>query len=234
LLDRPVGTPVAGPAVPDRIARAAVSDSPGGVRFVSSTLGARVADSPLPPLEVLQEQAIRSNPDLREHEAKIAAKTARAELARKGHMPDFDLSIQYGQRADRSDMLSVMVSAPLPLHRGSRQEQQVAEATAELAALEAEHHAMINELRAAVAESYADLERERAQLALFVSAIIPQGRAALASATSSFQVGRVDFVTLLENQTTLYDYETAYFRALTDFAKSVAELERIVAAEVLP
>jgi outer membrane protein TolC len=234
LLDRPVETPVAGPAVPDRIARAAVSDSSGGVRFASSALGARLADSPFPPLEVLQEQAIRNNPAVRAHEAKIAAQTARAELARRGHLPDFDLSVQYGQRADRSDMITVMVSAPLPLHRGSRQAQEVTEASAELAALEAEHEAMINDLRAELAERYADLERDRAQLALFMSAIIPQGRAALASATSSFQVGRVDFMTLLENQMTLYDYETAYFRALTDFAKSVAELERIVAAEVLP
>ncbi len=233
LLDRPSETAVAGPSIPERIARAAVADTPAAIRFASS-LGARAPDSPLPPLAALQERAIRSSPALRAHEAEIAARTARVQLARKAHLPDFDLSVQYSQRADRSDMVSVMVSAPLPLHRGSRQDQQIAEASAEVTALEADRHAMVNDLRAAVAERYADLERDRAQLGLFVGAIIPQGRAALAAATSSFQVGRVDFLTLLENQTTLFDYEIAYYRALTDFANSVAELERILAAEVLP
>jgi outer membrane protein TolC len=130
-------------------------------------------------------------------------------------------------------MVSAMVSVPLPLHKGERQDQQVAEAQAELAAMQAEHHAMVNDLHADLAGIHADLERDRAQLALFVTAIIPQGRASLESAISAFQVGRADFLTLLENQTTLYNYETAYYRALADFAKSVAELERVTGTEVL-
>lgn len=131
-------------------------------------------------------------------------------------------------------MVSLMVSVPLPIHRKDRQEQEATEARAELAAMQAGHHEMVNRLRAGVAEAYAAMERDRAQLALFVKSIIPQGRAALASATSAFQVGRADFMTLLENQTTLYDYETAYFRALAEFATSLAELERSVGREVLP
>ncbi len=66
-----------------------------------------------------------------------------------------------------------------------------------------------------------------------MKSIIPQGRAALESATSSFQVGRVDFLTLLENQATLYNYETAYYRSLTTFAARLADLERIVGKEIL-
>ncbi|MDQ3388439.1 MAG: TolC family protein, partial [Gemmatimonadota bacterium] len=88
-------------------------------------------------------------------------------------------------------------------------------------------------LRADVARLYAEMERARAQLALFKKSIIPQGRASLASATAGFQVGRVDFLTLLENQTTLYSYETAYFQLLTDFAQRLAELERVAGKEIL-
>lgn len=234
VLDRPSQTPVAEPRIPDRIARAAVAEDPSRIRFASDRLGSRAADSPLPPLELLQERAVRNNPGLRAHEAEIAASAARLELARKAHLPDIDLSIQYGQRDDRSDMLSLMLAVALPLHRKDRQDAQVAEAQAELAALQADHHAMVNRIDAEVAESYAALERDRARLALFVRAIIPQGRAALESATAAFQVGRADFLTLLENQATLYDYETAWFRALADFAQSLAELELAVGAEVLP
>lgn len=234
LLDRPSDTAVGSPRVPERIASAAVAADVSSIRFASGALGARASDSPLPGLEVLQQRAVQNNPELRTHEAEITAQSARLELAQKAHLPDFDLSLQYGQRDGRSDMVSMMLSVPVPLQKGRKQDQQVTEARGELAALQADHDAMVNEIRADVAEQHALLERGRAQLALFVKAVIPQGRAALESATSAYQVGRADFLTLLENQTTLYNYETAYFRALADFAIDLAELERIVGAEVLP
>lgn len=233
VLDRPSDTPVGEPAVPERIARLAVPESAAEVRFTSAALGARAADSPLPALVELQESAVRESPALRAHGAMIEAQAARVELARKGHLPDFDVSVQYGQRDGRSDMVSAMVSVPIPLRKGQKQDLEVREAEARLSALQAEHRAHANELRAEVAQAYADLERERAQLALFLKSIIPQGRAALESATASFQVGRVDFLMLLENQTTLYNYETAYYRSLTTFAERLAELERIVGKEIL-
>ena len=233
LLDRPSDTPIAGPTVPERIAQAAVSTRAEEIRFISATLGSRAADSPLPSLESLQETAVRESPQLRAQAALVEAQAARVELARKAHLPDFDISLQYGQRDGLSDVVSAVVSIPIPLRKGSRQDMEVKEAEADLAALQAERHAVANQVRAEVAQAHAGVEQARAQLALFVKSILPQGRAALESATSSFQVGRVDFLTLLENQATLYSYETAYHRALTDFATRLAELERIVGKEIL-
>jgi outer membrane protein TolC len=234
LLDRPGDTPVLEPRVPDRIARAAVDADPPRIRFTSDELGASAADSPIPPLAVLQQRAARNNPALHAHGAMIGAQAARVDLARRAHLPDLDVSVQYGQRPGRTDMASVMVTVPLPVRRASRQGQQVAEAEAELLALQAEYDEAVNALRADVAQVYAELERTRTQLALFVQSIIPQGRAALESATTAFQVDRADFLTVLDNETTLFNYEIAYHRALADFARSVAELERLVGAEVLP
>jgi outer membrane protein TolC len=219
--------------VPERVARAAVPDDPREIRFASAALGSRAAGSPLPPLAELQERAVRQNPALLAQQAMIAAQTARVELARKEHLPDFDLSLQYGQRSGRSDLISAMVSVPIPLRKGQKQDLGAKEAEADLAALQAEREEAANRVRAEVAGAYADLERERARLALFVKSIIPQGRAALQSATAGFQVGRVDFLTLLDNQATLYGYETAYHQALADFARRLAELERTAGGEIL-
>jgi outer membrane protein TolC len=164
----------------------------------------------------------------------VAAQEARVELARKAPLPDFDVSLQLGIRANNSDMVTFMVSAPVPLRRAQRQDERLAEARADLSALESEHRSMTNELLSEVARVHAELERSRAQLALFAAAVLPQGRAALEAATAAFQVGRADFQTVLESRSTLFEYELAYERALTDFAGSVAELERLLGAEVLP
>lgn len=90
LLDLPTDTPLEDACVPDRVARAAVSDSAGKIRFESASLGSRAADSPLPPLAALQARAVERSPMLRAHEAMISAQTARVEQARKDHLPDFD------------------------------------------------------------------------------------------------------------------------------------------------
>ncbi|MGQ0650415.1 MAG: TolC family protein, partial [Gemmatimonadaceae bacterium] len=196
-------------------------------------LGSRAADSPLPPLDALQGLAIERAPMLRAHEARIAAQTARVELARKGHLPDVDVSLQYGQRPGLPDMVTATVSVPIPIQRRTKQTQAVVEARSELSALEAEHHAMRNKVRADVARLYGELERDRAQLALYVNAILPQGRATLESVVRSYQVSRSDFQSLLEAQTTLFNYEAAYFRTLTSFAKTLAELDRVLGQEIL-
>ncbi|MGE0158730.1 MAG: TolC family protein [Gemmatimonadales bacterium] len=234
LLDRPSDTPLAGPRIPDAVAQAAVPETPERIRFASPLLGAPAADSPLPPLADVQQRALETNPALRAHAAEIGAQAARLDLARKAHLPDFDVSVLYGHRTRNADMMSLMVSVPLPVHRAARQEQGVAEAGADLAALEAEHRAMVNELRAEVAGYHSTIESARTQLALLVTAIVPQGRAVLEAATAAFRVGGADLDGVIDGQATLYDYEVAYFRALTDFAKGIADLERAVGAEVLP
>lgn len=233
-LNRPGDAPVPPQTIPARIARAAVADSAVHVRFASAALGARAADSPLPPLAELQATAVRESPVLREHEAMIAAQAARVALARKDERPDVDVSLEYGQRAGYRDLVTATVSIPLRLQKGRKQDQLVIAARGDLTALEAEHDARRNAIRADVARLDAELERQRAQLALYKASIIPQGRASLTSALASYQVGRVEFLTLLDNQSTLFTYETEYFRVLTDFAKTLAELERVVGQEILP
>jgi cobalt-zinc-cadmium efflux system outer membrane protein len=233
VLDRPSDTPVEDPTIPPAIAHAAISDSTRGIRFVSAALGARAADSPLLSVSELQQIAIRQSPGIREHEAMIAAQTARVELARKDVLPDVDISVQYGQRPGLTDMITATVSVPIPLQRRRKQDQLVAEADAQLAALHEEHRTKVNEINAEIARLVSELERERTQLALYVKAILPQGRATVTSATASYQSGKADFLTVLDSQATVFAYETDYFRALSDFGKNLAELERVVGHEVL-
>lgn len=233
LLDRPTDEAVSPASIPTRLARAAVADAPGRIRFVSPTLGSRAADSPLPPLDSLQNVAVRQSPMLRAHEAMIAAQAARVELARLERSPDIDVSLQYGQRNGFSDMITAMVSVPLPIQRGRKQDPLAAAAAAELAALQAEHQQRRNEIRADVARLYAQIERARTQLALTVKSVLPQSRATLDAAVANYQAGRAEFVTVLEAQTTLFNAETTYFRALSDFAKTLAELEQVAGQEIL-
>jgi outer membrane protein TolC len=161
------------------------------------------------------------------------AQAARVDLARKEYKPDVDVSLQYGQRTGMPDMVTAQVSIPLRIHRRTVQDQQVAEANAELAAMRAEHQSQLNDVRATVARLLSETERNRTQLALYVRAIIPQGQASVASVTASYQTGRTDMLTLLDSHTTLLSYQTGYYRALADFGITLAQLGQTIGQEVL-
>ena len=232
-LDQPSDVPLSAPSIPERIARAAVADSATQIHFASAALGARATDSPLLSLDSLQALGIQFSPMLQAHEAEIQAQAARVELARKAHLPDFDVSLQYGERRGRSDMLSAVVSVPIPLQRQRKQDAEVAALHADMDALEAGHRAAIDALRSEIATGVSDVERSRTQLALSMTAVLPQARATLASATAGYQVGRVAFASVIDAQASLFTIEMAYWQSLTDFAKALANLHRTVGAEVL-
>lgn len=232
--DRASDTPVEGVSMPVRVARAAIAADVSAVRFTTQALGARVTNTPFPSLAALQAEAVRNSPVLREREARIAAQTARVELARKDYKPDFDVTVQYNHRVAYPDLLTAQVSIPLRLQKSSKQDQAVAEQVAELSALQAEFAADVNIVRGRVATLLSELERNRTQLALYVKAILPLSRGGVTSALASFQSGRTSLLAVLDLQNTVFTYETAYYRSLSDFAKELAELEQVTGTQVLP
>lgn len=234
LLDRESDAPVEGATIPPGIARAAVAAAPERIQFVSATLGSRAADSPLPRLDSLLAVAVKSSPMVRAQDAMVAAEAARVESARLDRRPDVDVSLEYGQRNGLSDMLTARLSVPMPIKRRRRQDQLLIAARAELAGAEAESHRRRNDVRTEVARLYTRIERDRTQLALTVKAMLPQSRATLESAVANYQAGRAPFVAVLEAQALLFNSETTYHRALSDFAKALAELDEVVGSEVLP
>lgn len=233
VLSRPSDAPIGAPIVPPEIVRLARPSSAPGVRFQTADLGARAAASPVPSLDSLQALAIAQNPMIAAHEARLAAQGARVALARKATLPDFDVTLQYGQRNDLPDMVTAMVAVPIPVQRGRKQRQMVAAAEAERAAEEAEHHAMVNEIRAGVAALLSELEQHRTRLALYSISVLPQTRATLTAATSGFRVGRTELSNLLDAQAALFNVEAESLRALAAFATALASLEVMAGTEFL-
>lgn len=218
----------------ERVMRAVARDTAGTVHFMSASLGARVADSPFPSLQELQTTATRTNPELVEMDAQIATQNLRVSRARKDHLPDIDVMLEYGQRSGFPDMVSATVSIPLGVQKKRKQDLLSMAADDELSAMRAEHMAHQNEVYADIARLVSEVERQRTQLALYRISILPLAQMAVQSTNVSFQVGRSALTTVLESQAALFNNELAYVRLLSDFGKSLADLERAVGSEVLP
>jgi outer membrane protein TolC len=244
LVDRPTESSLPHAALPKTILAAAI-DSGATTRFVSRELGARVASSPLPSLAELQTIALEMNPDLKARGAMVEASQAEAGLSAKEYLPDINVSIQYGQRSGsmmneegmrtpRSDMISAVVSIPIPLQRRTKQNANVTAARATAASATLDLKAAQNKLRADVARLYSDISHQRTLIALLVNAVIPQSRASVDATVADYQAGRGDLTSVLTTQSSLFELEKQYQRGLTDFAQKIAELEAMIGKELLP
>ncbi len=65
-------------------------------------------------------------------------------------------------------------------------------------------------------------------LKLFEEGIIPQATSSLESAIAGYQVGSIDFLTLLDNLITLFNFELTYYTHLTNYQTALARIEEIV------
>ena len=71
-------------------------------------------------------------------------------------------------------------------------------------------------------------------LSLYKTALIPQTTLTLESAISSYEVGSVDFLTLVSAAIVLLDYELEYYGQLATYQKALASLEPIVGKTLIP
>lgn len=242
LVGRAADTPIPDVEIPERVHRLAAERTATGPTFSSATLdppGTNPAAAAgtlgsLPSVAELRRTALEQNPAIRAHMRRVAAEEKALVLAETGRLPDFNVSLGYAVRSGASDFMSLSVSAPIPIFASRRQEPAIREQTAVLEEHRAMHTSMVNDLDREITSLSADLRRAGDQLTLLEEGILPQARTALAASTASYQVGSVDFLTLLDAQVTLYRHELDYHRLLADFATTLAALERAVGTEILP
>ncbi len=186
--------------------------------------------------EELRTIAADNRPLLKTQSALIDKGKAGEKLARKEFYPDFNVSFEYMQRerfagSEGDDMYSLGVTFNLPVHQHHRHEM-VAESSAEIDMATEELKSTKNSIDSGVSDLLAQLERRRRVVELYKTGIIPQASQALESATISYRVNKVDFLTLLDSQMTLFNYEREYYESLADYQMKRAQLEALVGKEL--
>ena len=190
-------------------------------------------------LENLQELGLDYPPLLKSWIALTEKATSVTKLAKKGYLPDFRLGVAYTQRADllsgkkMYDFFSAEVKMSLPLYFYKKQSKKVEETQQLISSVEEKYQAVKNEVFFQIENNLTELKKNEQLVDLYKTGIIPQASQSLNSAMSGYQVDKVDFLTLINNQMTLFIYEMEYFRVLTDYEKSIAQLETAVGKELV-
>lgn len=190
----------------------------------------------VPPVDSLARLATVSRPMIRAGEEEVEAANAMAGLARRELVPDLLVGVQYGQRsADMGTerMGSLMLGASVPIFAGHRQLKMRDEAAAMRAMAAADLQYMRADTRGRVGEAHAALMRARNLTRLYLTTVLPQAEAAAASALAAYRVGRVDFMTLLDDRMTVNRYRMELVALETEEGQAWAELEMLVGRELM-
>lgn len=190
--------------------------------------------------EALQQQALTQRPLLHSIAAVHEKTLSSRRLAELDFYPDFTITFEYMQRdrlrsgmgdVEGDDMYGLSVSFNLPVRRAQRR-AMVHEAAAEGAMAVNELRAVQNAIERGITQRLAELEQRSSQVTLYHEAIIPQTEQSLEASIAAYQVGKLEFSMLLEEQMTLFGYRIAYHQMLADYHMSLAQLRTLVGGEL--
>jgi outer membrane protein TolC len=194
---------------------------------------APVEKSPLEKsLDELLAQAGAQAPELLRQEHLIEQDQMAIDLARREYFPDFQVGYTYQQRPAMPDMHGVTFGIKVPVFYRGKQRQAVSEATLTLESSRQVRTWLHTALQFQVKEQFLAARTAEELLALYRKALVPQTTLALESALASYQVGSLDFLSVLTNFLTLLDYETSYFEELARYQTALARLEQITGFEL--
>lgn len=183
-------------------------------------------------LEQLYELAAANDAELQRQQKLVEREQVTVALARKDYVPDLSVGWMYQQRPGLPDMHGATFSLNVPIFYKSKQRERVKEAQLELESTARARDDRKTNLAFEVKEQYLTARASEELVKLYSQGVVPQSSLALESSMAAYEVGTVDFLTVITNFTTVLDYETEYYREVANLRIALARLEPLVGVEL--
>jgi len=133
-----------------------------------------------------------------------------------------------GDDRDRPDFFSLFVGVTIPLWFKSKQSKKVSETNLKIAQAKLQYESAKNNIFFRLHDIGARIKKNKKLINLYRDNIIPQATQSLDADMAAYQVGKIDFLTLLSSRITLFNYEIQYRRVMSNYEMELAELEAVV------
>jgi cobalt-zinc-cadmium efflux system outer membrane protein len=194
--------------------------------------------APVPELGPLFEQTSEGNARLRALRAEIDSAEFALRAAKIEGYPDFDLGLGYrirkrveGDAVDGDDFVSLGVTIRLPVNR-ARWRAREAEQRAALRHAKARLRKHEASLQSQLQTTHAELVRADAEAELLRTGLVPQALQSLEASRSAYEVGRIEFLSLLDSQVSLLAAQLREVRAASDRRAAFGLLESLVGEDL--
>ncbi|OGT54854.1 MAG: hypothetical protein A3E01_18680 [Gammaproteobacteria bacterium RIFCSPHIGHO2_12_FULL_63_22] len=167
-----------------------------------------------------------THPAVQASAAIAAAANRNVELQRRNRFPDLTVGVGAMQRGDKLDSYELMFEVEIPFQQRARRERERESRLLEDAAL-ARSDGVRRDLAANLGAAWARWTGAREQRQLIETTLLTQADANFRSALASYQVGEVDFGTLLDALREWQGADLARVDALRDELMGAAEVRAI-------
>lgn len=184
----------------------------------------------LPP-EKLVGLLINKSPQVAEKNIEIQTQQAVVNVEQAKRIPDLTVSAGI-KKTDVPDN-TYQVGFSIPLQVFNRNQGTIQATNALLDQIMEEKNALEIRLRAEIALVYSDLKTIIKEIEALKTTILPEAHKAYQIINDGYLQGKFDFLDVVDAQSTLYDAEENLWIALSDFNKSVAEIEMLLGQPLL-
>jgi cobalt-zinc-cadmium efflux system outer membrane protein len=189
--------------------------------------------------EALQRLA-ENNPDLRRLGHLVAKEEAGIKLAKKDYYPDITLGVDYVQTEEArmagasdsgKDAVMAMVSVNLPIWYGKYRAAE-REARRRKAAAEKDREDTGKRLEADLELALYHFRDAQRKIDLYGDTLVPKAEQSLKAVLQEFEAGSTGFISLIDAQRLLLEFQLAHQRAQADRGQRLAEIEMLTGQEI--
>jgi len=155
------------------------------------------------------------------------------------YYPNFQVGFQYTQREysaatgqNWNDFFSVVVEITLPLGYGSKYSSRVEEAQYLQTLYKDQYSSSIQTLNQSFGKIVAKLNELQNRDKLIDKSLLPQAEQALKASLADYQVGRIDFVNVINAENDILKIKTDLIKIRTEYSKNIAQLEFLSGTEL--
>ncbi|MES2069286.1 MAG: TolC family protein [Pseudomonadota bacterium] len=169
-------------------------------------------------------------PQLVRARLEVGRQQAQAEMERSRWLPDLTLSLgsKRDEQAGRSQAI-VGLSMPIPLF--DRNQGNLLSALRRADKARDQLAATQQRLAVELTQAYQRAEAADAELALLRTEVLPGAQGAYEAAARGFELGKFNFLDVLDAQRTLFQGKSHYLRALAESHRAMADVGRILGTQ---
>ncbi len=180
-------------------------------------------------------KATSDSPRVRAEQKMVDARAVGINRSLKDFRPDFGVNLQWQHTGSNfPDYYMATVEVKIPIYYARNQRYALEEAYSRLNEAKQNYRSAQQQANFEVKDQFLSIQSSERVLNLYRTTLLPQAQLTVDSSTSAYEVGSIDFLTLLTNITNVITLERQYYDELARHEEAIARLEPIVGKELVP
>lgn len=176
-------------------------------------------------VDSFKQKALSFRPEMRQVNFNLERERLQKKAANMSYLPDFEIGINRHGIEGEGSFWDFTLSFTVPLFFWQPKKGEIAEASANINALQKESEHIVNTILLEVEESYTIAQAAESQIKLYEEEILTQSEEVYNMFSFSYQEGEISSIELIDARRTLLESRQAYADALFYYDVSLAALE---------